>query len=602
MDLHQTISKDPKALFEQLPQGIMKLLKYYGFEHRVTLNDEDKLRQILEEKQNYLNKNLTSIFSLWKILFRQFADLQAADRELFEEVFKELKIISLGDLKNLLYVGENFNEKLISEFLFILLQIKNFDEIHIINYDGGSIRLENCLENVRDDLFYMEPDTLEMMMNKVIIKEDAQLHFDYLNAYIEQNTDKRFIIIIGMEKLIRFRDNSAISSQVLEIGFNLNIGENADWDLLLSELDRMYKLTAEKNVFLLTVYRTENLMENAAQNIQLHYSDTMRFDVLFDQTKPGFYEGEESGKEYAELLELIYSSHDAYEKIFEYKGKMPEDNFIALKAYFFLARNDFFHAIAELEQLPEDADREYKFLLAELYAATGENQKAFEKLKSIYEEDKYFHNVVNAIIHSLREQKDLEERFLWIKRGLALNPDDPVMVSHLANYYTMKGDYLESANQWKKLYVLTGDPFNELLAEINWILCAADKKELKHICAWADEKPKMFPQYADEINNRIGNIIFDEISKDMALPYFEKVTESFDESYCVAAVKKMEIYYRNCSRKRDREVKLSEVEFFVKKLLEHVVILTYDSQSVYSWSGYIQRLFSDKKWTGRMQG
>lgn len=106
----------------------------------------------------------------------------------------------------------------------------------------------------------------------------------------------------------------------------------------------------------------------------------------------------------------------------------------------------------------------------------------------------------------------------------------------------------------------------------------------------------MYPQYADEIYSRIGCIIFDKINKEEAFPYFEKVAKSFDGSYCIASKKKLEIYYKKYSRKIDKEVNESEIESFVQILIDHVLILTYSEQSVYSWSDYIHKIYSYDKW------
>ncbi len=188
-----------------------------------------------------------------------------------------------------------------------------------------------------------------------------------------------------------------------------------------------------------------------------------------------------------------------------------------MKSYYFLFHGDYFHAVTELEQLPEDAECYAKSLLAELYNITDETEAAHKIYKEIYEKDRYYPNIIPAVLHSLRDTDEKEERFLWIKRGLALNPKDPVMVNHLANYYTMAEDYMASANEWKVLYELTDDPFYILLYEINLILSSVDKTQMKHIQAWVDEKVSLYPQYADEIYHGIGNIVFDKVNKEKAL-------------------------------------------------------------------------------------
>ncbi len=596
VDLDQMISKNPTDLLIDLPSGIVKFLKKLEFENKLKLIEEKKLGGLLRQKCDYLEENIKSVFSLWKLLFYQFARLSAIDCELLPEVFLALNMVDIDTLKSLLYVGNNFNESTLSELLFILVQLKNYDEIHIINYDEGNINLKECLEDVRDSLFHVKEDVLEAMMERVIIVEKAQLNFEYLYAYVEQNSKENFIIIIGMERLVEFKGTGQIDVKLAEAGLNLSTSENVNWSLLLDKINRIYQLLEEKGAFLLTVYFIDNLMDDAEQEIGIYYKDSMLFNVLFDRMNPGFYASGQEGRLCRELFDLIFNDNNAYDKILSYEGELSEENFILLKAYFNLFHNDYFHAILELEKLSDDAGSFLKFLLAELYNITEETEKAYGMLKEIYEKDKFFPNIVTSIVYSLRHCDNKDEQLLWIKKGLALNPKDPVMISYLANYYTRTENYLASAEQWKVLYDLTDDPFYGLLHEINLIIYSADKKQMNNISAWTDEMVSVYPQYADEIYSRVGNIIFDKINKESALPYFEKVAGTFDESCCVSAIKKMEIYYRIYSRRIDKEVRQSEVEGFVQKLIDHVLILTYSTQSVYSWSDYIHKLFPYAMW------
>lgn len=583
-----------KNLLTDLPSGIRKFLNLNHLEDKIKLMRDDQLRELLRKKLDYLNENVKSIFSLCKILFSH-AYLYAIELELLMEICSELNIINLEDLKNLLYVGENFNKDSLTELLCILILIKNFHEIHIINYDECNINTEKCLEKVRDELFYVKQDILESMMKKVVIVKEPQLNFDFLNTYIEQNTDEKFIIVIGMERFIKFKNNCEINVGLMNCNFNLSTSENVDWSLLLNNINKMYAQTRETNTFLLTVYVINDVMNDAYHKICLHYKDSLYFDVLSEQMRPSL-EPDKDKKLLEELLCQIFNDNNAYEKILDHKEELSQNNFIILKTYYYLSQKDYLHAISELEQLPDDIDLYFNFLLAELYNITGETKKAYAMFKEIYVKDMYFPDLINSIVYALRDSENRDELLFWIKKGLAINPNDPVMVNHLANYYTMTEDYMASAEQWKILFDLTEDPFYIILYEINLILFRADKSQLAHICAWVGEKVSAYPQYADEIYSRIGNIIFDKISKEKALPYFEKVAESYDKNYCVSAVKMVEIYYKMYSRKMEKEVTQGEKIDFAQKLIRHVLILTYDAQSVYSWSSYIHKLFSYDEW------
>lgn len=583
-------------LLIDLPSGIKKFLNLYQFEDKMKSIEENQLKNLLKKELKYLNKNVKSIFSLWKMLFSQFAGLYNIDQELMKEIFSELNITYAEDLKNLLYVGENFNENSLSELLCILIRIKNYQEIHIINYDEYNINSEKCLKNVRDELFNLKHDILDSMMKRIVVVKEPQLNFDFLNTYVNQNTDEKFIIIIGMERFIKFKNNSEINVQLMKCNFNISTSENVDWILLLKNINKMYAQIRETNTFLLTVYVIDNALDDAMHKIQLHYKDSLFFDVLSERISPALCKPDKDKNLFKELLNQIFTGNNAYENILNHKEELSKNNFIILKAYFYLSQRDYFHAISELQQLPDNIDLYFKFLLADLYNIIGETKTAYAMFKEIYKKDKYFPNIVNSIVYALRDSENMDELLFWINNGLTINPNDSVMVNHLANYYTMSEDYIASAEQWKFLYDLTDDPFYIILCEINRILYSANKSQLGHICTWVEEKISVYPQYADEIYSRIGNIIFDKINKEKALPYFEKVAESYDKNYSISAVKIMEIYYKIYSRKMDKKVTQGEMKDFAQKLIKYVLILIYDSQSVYSWSSYIHKLFSYDKW------
>lgn len=594
-NMDQLISKNPETILVNLPPEIVKFLKIYDFENKIKLMEESKFKEFLAQENDYLIQNIKSVFSLWKILLRQFAELSAKDPKLLEEVFSILKLICIGDLKNLLYVGENFNEYSLSELLFILVQLKNYQEIHIINYDESLIDIQKCLENVRNDLFDDE-EAINSMMERVIIKQDAQLSFEYLDTYIKQNLNEKFIIIIGMERFIEFKDNNDITIKLADSVINLNTSEHVDWTRLLDKINKVHSLVRESSTFVFTVYVIDNPLDDALRKIKLHNNGNVGFNILLDETHSTYYGSDKEKKLYAEILNRIFNDDRPLERISECEKILSKVNFITLKAHYYLRQNDFYHAILELEQLPDDADCYSKMLLAQLYNMIGETKAAYAILKEIYKKDRYFPNLINSILYALKDSDNNEEYLSWIKKGFALNSNDPVMVQHLGNYYTIQEEYMSSAEEWKRLYELTKDPFYTLLYEINIILSWLDKKQLKNISVWVNEKISMYPQYADEIYSRIGSIIYDKINKEKALPYFEEVKESFDETYYNIAGKKMKIYYDKYFRKTERNINQNERNDFILKLAEHVLILTYSEQSVYSWSMYIQKSFSYDEW------
>ncbi len=585
---------DAKKLLVNLPPGIRKVIQLYHFEERIRLMGADRFQEFLNEKRVCFNQKIQSVFSLWNVMFLQFADLYSMDHELMLEIFSELNIPYLEDFRKLLYVGANFNEDSLAELLCILIRIANYKEVHIINYDIGKIDMTVCLEKITDELFYMQPDSLEAMLKRIVIVEEPQLSFVYLNTYIEQNASENFVIVIGMERLVEFLDEGEINITLMKSNFNLYTSESVDWKCLINKCRMLYTRMEETSAFLLTVYVVDNVMDTVKEKILSLCQKESNFDVLFDQMRP-VNDSVYDSKIYEELMLLIFDENSTFENILERKDQLSQDNFTILKAYYYLSRNDYFHAISELECLSEDTDLYFKFMLAELYNITGQTKAAYTIFNEIYTKDKYYPNLIISIVYSLRDSEN-EEKLFWIKRGLEINPYDMVLLEHLANYYTQAGDYMASAHQWKILCNLTGDSFYGVLCELNYILASADKSQLCNIHAWGEKKTAVYPQYADEINCRIGTILFDKVNPEEALCYFEKVKESYEESFCIASEKILEIYCKTYTRKMDKKMSQNEMERFAQKLLRHLRIMTYSTQSIYSWSRYIYMLFSYDVW------
>lgn len=593
--LDQLTDNFPENILADLPPAIKKLLELYDFEKKLSLIKKDKYKELLSEKNDYLTREITSAFSLWKILFRHFAKLSTKDPQLPGEIFSSLKLPFIGELKNSLYAGENFTNDTLSQLLCILVQIRNYEEIHIINYEEGAVQIPKCLENVRNDLFFSE-DMIDSMLHRITVVQDAPFSFPYLYDYVEHHADQTFILIIGMERFVEFQNNSDIHMQLANSSLHLHTSDDADWKQLLNRLCSLHALVKDHSSFLFTAYVIDRQPDDSIQIVKQHYSDAMPFDLLIEETRAASSISDQEKNVYQEIWYRILQNDHPYERISECEKQLSIVNFQTLKAHYYLSHNDYFHAISELEQLKEHADCSSKMLLAQLYLMSGTSAKAYVILKELYQADRYYPNLMHSILYALETGDNANEQFSWIQKGLALYPDDPVIVHYLANYYTKHERYSEAANAWKTYYDLTKDPFYILLYEINILLISLDKSQFKHISSWVNEKVYLYPQYADEIYSRIGNILYDKQSHEKALPYFEKVRESFDETYCNIANKKMSIYYNMYFKKSTRNVSQTQMADFISKLINHILIITYSEQSVYAWSRYIQQSFSYNEW------
>ncbi len=282
--LEQLTDNFPENILADLPPAIQKLLELYDFEKKLSLIKKDRYKELLSEKNDYLTREITTAFSLWKILFRHFAKLSAKDPELPGEIFSSLKLPFIGELKNSLYAGENFTNDTLSELLCILVQIRNYEEIHIINYEEGTVQIPKCLENVRNDLFFSE-DMMDSMLQRITVVQDAPFSFSYLYQYVEHHASQAFILIIGMERFVEFQNNGEIHMQLANSSLHLHTSDDADWKKLLDRLCSLHALIKDHSSFLFSVYVIDRQPDDSIQNMMQYYSDTMSFNLLIDKSR-----------------------------------------------------------------------------------------------------------------------------------------------------------------------------------------------------------------------------------------------------------------------------------------------------------------------------
>lgn len=346
----------------------------------------------------------------------------------------------IGELKNSLYAGENFTNDTLSELLCILVQIRNYEEIHIINYEEGTVQIPKCLENVRNDLFFSE-DMMDSMLQRITVVQDAPFSFSYLYQYVEHHASQAFILIIGMERFVEFQNNGEIHMQLANSSLHLHTSDDADWKKLLDRLCSLHALIKDHSSFLFSVYVIDRQPDDSIQNITQYYSDTMSFNLLIDKSRTASSISDREKTLYKEIWHRILQDDHPYERILECEKQLSIVNFKTLKAHYYLSQNDYFHAIAELEQLKEHADCSSNMLLAQLYLMSGTASKAYVILKELYQADRYYPNLMHSILYALETSDNTKEQFSWIQKGMALYKDDPVIVQYLANYYTKHERY-----------------------------------------------------------------------------------------------------------------------------------------------------------------
>ncbi|BCN30126.1 tetratricopeptide repeat protein [Anaeromicropila herbilytica] len=590
-----------KDIYKELPFEVNVVLDEYNFKRNIKKIDTQTLQDIYDFCNEHILNETSSFFGILKILLIDFDWLNTKiEQDKIDKCISALNLLNLRQFKELLLFSDKFNNTTISELLTLLLYIGNFDKIHIICFDNTlfdyDVSVNKIIKALLQDLEMTESELREIVTTNIIEINHPHMNFDFLDNFILNNCENQFIMVIGINRFISYKKTSDITVNIMDSQLQLHHSENIDWVNFVNHLDKLFSYVNGKSSWLTVVYNDENLIDRAVEIVTELSFDLKTFDIAADHFT---YTDSDRNILYNKLFEQIELNNecDFLNLIEKNKSSISDEHIVKLNSYFHLANNDYINAIYALETLPDDSNLANKFLLGTLYNRTGCTDKAFSLYQDIYSKDKFYPNLINEIILSLEHCGDEIKLFEWIEKGLELNPDDILVLTHLGNYYSRNAMYLKAAKTWAKLYELTYEPFNNLLREINILLSDIKNTSMEIIKLWLDEKIVQYAQFKDEIYYRIGLIIYDEKRKDDSLPFFEKVISKFDNSITYnTSLKIVELHHRKCFRFTKKEISDQEALGFIEVLINNIVTLTYGSKTVYIWSKYIENTYSYSTW------
>lgn len=585
-----------KELFQDLPQVILDTIKLFDCMDIIVLDVDTSKIEMMNQNIEFLQNNITSVFSFSKIFIRYFSYIAQMEFQLYVDLLDQLCLADLVNLERMLYISADFDCFSLMEMLFVLC-CYSIERIHIINFLESEVNIQECITQLYNELKEAAFGLLPKMINKIHIVNMPQLNFSYLESYVSECQEKDYVIVIGIERLLEFGKKSDIRVGFLDSSMQLHLDHGLNWKRLIDNMDCLAAISAKNNNFLMMIYLDDNSVGKVYHNIKQYYDcERNNFNLLY--FKIDYINGHKVNED--EIIRQILDQSNSYQEIDKLiqnnQDNLSKTNCLLLRYYYFMSQNHYFHAIKMLEAVPEPRADFIKFYLANTYSGIGDNHKAYELLKEIYARDKYFPGLYKEILYSLRDNQDEVEKLLWADRGLQINPDDKDLLQHQANIYTHNGKYLKSAESWKKLYEQTREPFHLLLSEINVLQDAIDQTELKIIDIWHQEKLENYPQFKAEINNRVGQIVYRYKNKEKAMKYFNQIDHSLNMVSYDAAVTKLEFHYHKLFDNTSRKVSIREIDTFAKMLLDNYILLIYGSQATYLGSDFIHHNAAYQNW------
>lgn len=219
----------------------------------------------------------------------------------------------------------------------------------------------------------------------------------------------------------------------------------------------------------------------------------------------------------------------------------PNDYFVAsIIAFDYMMIGESLKGIDFLEgiipQIPEEEIRDHPFvfiILANLYYSIGDIEKAVLYYSKIMKYDSPTDNEHNKlkekyfILSLLAKQNiDFSTSLEYLTKAYQLDPDDYLIMAHLANDYRLNGNGAKALEMLEE--ALPKFPKEEIKNHLNFYQCLADLYYIKNEYEKSEECYKKIleidPEYAN-INLEYAEFLTEMNRKKESIPYFEKALD-----------------------------------------------------------------------------
>lgn len=476
------------------------------------------------------------------------------------------------------------------------------NSLHILNYNKKEISetfINNQIYNIAKEKNANEND----LKNKIILIENLSKDFNSINDYCKKLTDKDFLIILGGERLIPFKENELlIDTKYSDVRLQFHSLDKENWEGLASKVDELFVFYQNKLngiIFVLDVY------ENCVDVIK------KSFDMFNSMSVCSFTLTGDKNDEYIKMQEYLITQinennlSDFLNILKEYKNKLKESHYNYLKSVAYIKNGDRENATNLLEKEIDNFGNKEKLMLADLYTSLGREKESYNLLKYVYNNDKYEPGLFPAIFRCIENLETENIDVDWIKEALDVDNNNPAVLESVANYYNRKNRYNEASVIRRKIFSLCNDPLHELIARILDLF--DNPPDDKNAESYIDQLIIKYPELKNESNYRLGR-------------YFTDFRKSYYSGYCrlrnvdldIKKDKAYEISLTKLELLKDIEKAskvLRNIKPFEKKedsdklekeritlLLESIPILAFNDNGFHEWKDFIEKTYPEKEW------
>lgn len=479
--------------------------------------------------------------------------------------------------------------------------------IHIINFSRANIvKIVEAIGVKWNETKFIDRDRF----NKCIfIVDNLSCSFEWVYSYIKSLSGDDYVFIIGAERLLPYSETkNIINTEFNGLTINAKMMQDADWKTFCFNLDNLYYDFQDKvqgiivnigvdhntrEIILSELEKSDNMSIAGLVNIENNENRNIIINTFYDKLNDSSYD---------ELVQFLNSKKD----------KLSDKDYIIMLVQLYLKFGIANKAINLLSENYSMLSNKEKKLLADLLSREkNKNEDCKKILEEIFEDDKYLDDLMPSILRAYEKESD-DIKVKWITIALEIDPENPKVLEHYANWLSNKKRYKEASMVFRKLKYQLKNQYYEIVARINDILDNPLEDSLD-VERYVLQAVQDYPELHNEAILRLV-IYFKDFVKSEYITYklLNRIDYKYDEKLIyqllniklemlkdvVVASKALGKLKPNSKENHAEKINVERI----KCLIKSIVTLAKYNKGYLDWRRFIDDCQSNKGWRDSVYG
>jgi len=349
-----------------------------------------------------------------------------------------------------------------SAFYISKIATEAIGKIHVIDYTGDTIKNYFTIDEEKSEEF---KENTKEIIPKLVFADEPVKDIKWVHSYISSVNFEDFIILNGAEKLI---ENNKIKPVFQNEFFgktnSIHFQEDENWNDFVDELDLIYEMFQSRVSGIITNIYTDIICQKLICE-QLKESKNMSIVISSDPSHD--FNNQILQHKLMEQIAVL-NLNESLEEIQKHRSSLGEARYAFFTAIAYYKNGNIVNAATILQEHYDELFETDKLLLADMYINMKAKSKAEYILEEIYQKNKYINNL---FVSFLRLYKENDEKYeFYLLEGIKYDPNNLAIIEVYATYLSRQGEFIDAANEFRRLAGFTNAEYYELVARMNEIL------------------------------------------------------------------------------------------------------------------------------------